>query len=131
MILFLRVFFIVVLASMLSVTTWASLRCPLFGVPREVATHPWFIATLFDAYWGFLTFYLWTCYQHPRWLARLGWFIAIMLLGNIAMAIYCLALLFRAPRDTAPAGLLTQRQDGASPLAWILAAAGGTVVALA
>ena len=116
---------------MLSVTTWASLRCPLFGVPREVATHPWFIATLFDAYWGFLTFYLWTCYQHPRWLARLGWFIAIMLLGNIAMAIYCLALLFRAPRDTAPAGLLTQRQDGASPLAWILAAAGGTVVALA
>ena len=36
MILFLRVLFLAVLVSMLWVTGWASLQCPLFAVPREV-----------------------------------------------------------------------------------------------
>jgi hypothetical protein len=131
MILFLRLLFLFILASMLGVTTWASLQCPLFGVPREVFTHPWFLATLADAYWGFITFFVWVCYQWPDWIARLGWFIAIMLLGNIAMALYCLALLFRAPGDAAPASLLTQRHAGRSGFGWLLAVIGAVVVALA
>jgi hypothetical protein len=97
MIRFLRALFIVVLASMIGVTTWASLQCPLFGIPREVYAHPWFVATLFDAYWGFTTFFVWVCYQQRSWLARVAWFVAIMLLGNLAMASYCLAQLFRTP----------------------------------
>ena len=99
MFLFLRGLFIVVILSMLWVTSWASLQCPLFGIPREVYTHPWFIATLFDAYWGFTTFFVWVCYKQTSAVARAGWFLAIMLLGNIAMAAYCLGELFRAPRD--------------------------------
>ena len=63
MILFLRFFFVLVLISMLAVTFWASMQCALWKTPREVVTHPWFIATLFDTYWAFLTFYCWLAYK--------------------------------------------------------------------
>ena len=67
----LRVLFVVILASMLWVTTWAGMQCPLFAVPRSVATHPWFIATMFDAYWGFVTFYVWVFYRQVSWTDRM------------------------------------------------------------
>ena len=131
MIWFLRLLFMVVLASMLAVTSWASFRCPLFAVPREVFTHPWFIATMFDAYWGFTTFFVWVCYKQTSWLARGAWFIAIMLLGNIAMSAYCLSELFTLPKDGRLADLLTVRRPGPGALGLILAAAGLLVVVLA
>jgi hypothetical protein len=130
-ILSLRLLFGIVLASMLWVTTWASLRCPLFGVPREVYAHPWFIATLFDAYWGFVTFYVWVCYKEKTWPARAAWIVAIMLLGNIAMAAYCLAVLFRASGDTPPADLLTRRHTGTGVLGPVLALVGVAVILFA
>ena len=97
MIIFLRVFFSIVLISMLGVTSWASVQCALWETPRAVATHPWFIATLFDTYWGFLTFYCWLAYKERAWVAKIAWLIAILLLGNIAMSIYLLIQLFRVP----------------------------------
>lgn len=105
----LRVFFIMVLVSMLSVTLWASLQGALWKVPREVATHPWFIATLFDAYWGFLTFYCWVFYLERSSLARVLWLVAILLLGNIAMAVYALIRLFRLPVDATMETFLLKR----------------------
>ena len=99
MILFLRALFIIIIASMLWVTSWASLHCPLFGIPPAVVGHPWFIATLFDAYWGFVTFYVWVAFKQTSWLARVAWFVAIILLGNIAMSIYMLITLFRLPAN--------------------------------
>lgn len=131
MLFFLRLLFAVVLASMLWVTTWASLQCPLFAVPRDVFTHPWFIATLFDAYWGFITFFVWVCCKQTSWLARGAWFVAIMLLGNIAMAAYCLSELFALPKDGRLTDLLTARREGPGVLGLILAVAGIAVVALA
>jgi hypothetical protein len=128
MIVVLRGFFVLVLASMLWVTTWASLQCPLFAVPREVYAHPWFIATLFDAYWGFLTFYVWVFYQQTAWHARLAWLVAILLLGNIAMALYCLAVLFRTSTSTPLREILTARRGGASRLGVGLALLGITIV---
>jgi len=97
MILFLRFFFIVVLLSMLSITGWATSEVALWKTPEAVATHPWFLATLLDAYWGFLTFYCWVFYKETSWIGKLGWFIGILLLGNIAMAVYMLIQLFRVP----------------------------------
>jgi predicted permease len=131
MIVFLRGLFLVVLASMLWVTTWASLRCPLFAVPREVYAHPWFIATLFDAYWGFLTFFVWVGYKETSRLARSAWLVAILLLGNLAMAAYCLAELFRVPGSGRVADVLTRRRDGIGVLGPTLAAIGTAVVAFA
>ena len=116
---------------MLAVTSWASLQCPLFGVPRAVSTHPWFIATLFDAYWGFITFYVWVCYKQTTLIARLAWFVAIMLLGNIAMAAYCLAELLSISSRDALTGLLTARREGPGKLGLVLAALGIAVIALA
>lgn len=131
MLLSLRLLFTLILGSMLWVTSWASFQCPLFGVPREVFTHPWFIATLFDAYWGFITFFVWVCYKQTSWLARGAWFVAIMLLGNIAMAAYCLAELFSLPRDGRLADLLTAQREGPGGLGLILAALGVVVIVLA
>lgn len=105
----LRIFFILVLLSMLSVTIWASLQGALWKVPREVATHPWFIATLFDAYWGFLTFYCWVFYLERSSLSRVLWLVAILLLGNIAMAVYALIRLFRLPAHASMESLLLKR----------------------
>ncbi|MDI1319512.1 MAG: DUF1475 family protein [bacterium] len=128
---FLRLLFGLVLASMLWVTSWASLQCPLFAVPRDVYAHPWFIATMFDAYWGFTTFFVWTCFKQTSWLARIAWFLAIMLLGNIAMSAYCLSELFSVPAGGKLADLLVARRDGPGWLGLGLALAGLTVVALA
>jgi hypothetical protein len=131
MILILRCFFLLVLASMLAVTSWASFRCPLFAVPREVYAHPWFIATMADTYWGFLTFYVWVAYQRTSWVARGAWLVAILLLGNIAMSLYCLAALFRADPAAGLGPVLTARRDGPDWLGVGLAAAGVAVITLA
>lgn len=99
MIIFLRFAFAFVLVSMLACTSWASLQCALWDTPRAVATHPWFIATLFDCYFGFVTFYVWLAYKETGWFARVAWLVAILLLGNIAMSIYMLITLFRLPTN--------------------------------
>jgi Protein of unknown function (DUF1475) len=127
MITVLRVLFLAVLASMIWVTSWASLQCPLFAVPRSVVAHPWFIATMFDAYWGFTTFYVWVCFKQVSWSARFAWFIAIMALGNIAMSSYCLSELWRAPDDGRLSDVLSVRRQGPGWLGIALAAVGVAV----
>ena len=109
MIRFRKVFFIIVLVSMLWVTSWASIECALWKTPRAVATHPWFIATMFDTYWGFLTFYCWVFYKEISWVKRVTWLVAILLLGNIAMAVYVLNKLFRLPAKATTEDLLLRR----------------------
>jgi hypothetical protein len=131
MITFLRGLFLVILAAMLWVTTWASLQCPLFAVPRPVATHPWFLATMADAYWGFVTFFVWVCYKQTSGVARGAWFLAIMLLGNIAMSSYCLSELWRTPRDGRVADILVARRAGPGALGLALAGLGAAVTAAA
>lgn len=111
MILFLRFAFSTVLLSMLLVTSWATHFQALWDLPREVYAHPWFIATLFDAYFAFLTFFLWVAYKERAWPARLLWLVAILLLGNIAMAAYMLIKLFRLPNSAPLEKLLLRRCD--------------------
>ena len=131
MIVFLRCLFVLIIASMLAVTSWASLHTPLFSLPRAIFGHPWFIATLFDAYWGFLTFYVWVFYKQTSPVARGAWLVAILLLGNIAMSVYCLAELFRAAPGDGLAPVLTTRRNGPDPLGLVLAGLGVAVIALA
>jgi hypothetical protein len=110
MIRFLRVAAIIVLLSMLWVTSWASNFVALWKMPREVATHPWFIATLFDTYFAFLAFWAWVAYKETSQLARGLWLLAILLLGNIAMSIYVLRELFRVPADAKFEDVLLRRR---------------------
>jgi hypothetical protein len=131
MIIFLRALFIVVIASMLAVTTWASLHTPIFSIPRDVFTHPWFIATLFDAYWAFIAFYVWVAWKEQSAAARIGWFVAIIALGNIAMAVYMLRELFAVPANGPLDPVFTRRKPGSVLLPVLLGAAGVGVYLLA
>jgi hypothetical protein len=131
MILFLRVLFSVVIASMLAVTTWASLHTPLFSIPREVFGHPWFIATLVDAYWAFIAFYVWVAWKEQSITARLLWFVAIIALGNIAMAAYFLRELFRVPAASPLDAVFTRRNPGQPLLPGLLTAGSVAVYLLA
>jgi hypothetical protein len=106
----LRLAFSGVLVTMLCATSWASSQCALWKTPEAVVTHPWFIATLFDCYFGFLTFYGWVFYKEVSWVARVGWLLAILLLGNVAMASYMLITLFRLPADAGVEQLLLRRE---------------------
>ena len=49
MVIALRLLFVLILASMLGVTVWASLHTPLSELPRAVWGHPWFIAAMVAA----------------------------------------------------------------------------------
>ena len=131
MITFLRALFLVVIASMLGVTTWASLHTPLFAIPREVFTHPWFIATLFDAYWAFVAFYVWVAWKEQSLVARILWFVAIIALGNIAIAAYMLRELFRVPAAGPLADVFTRRHPGTLLLPGLLTAGSVLVYLLA
>jgi predicted permease len=99
-----------VLITMLCVTSWASALVPLWQTPHSVVQHPWFIATLFDCYFGFLTFYLWVAYREADWLARALWLLAILALGNIAMSAYMLLALWRLPAGAAIDRLLLRHE---------------------
>jgi hypothetical protein len=108
----LRVLFGGILAAMLVVTVTASLKQPLWDW-GGLTTEPdrwWTIATLADAYFGFLTFYAWVFYKESRAAARAAWFVAIMLLGNIAMAAYVLLQLARLGRGDPMSKLLLRNE---------------------
>ena len=113
MILFLRLLFITVIASMLAVTGWAGLHQSLGAFARSATFRdPWVIATLFDAYWAFITFYVWVAWKEQSLLARVLWFVSIILLGNMAMAAYMLAQLFAVPAAGPLDEVFTRRQPG-------------------
>jgi hypothetical protein len=101
-----------ILAAMLVITVTASLNQPLWqwgGLTAE-PDRWWTWATLADAYFGFLTFYAWVFYKERGLAARVGWFVAIMLLGNIAMATYVLTELARLRPGEPVARLLLRRE---------------------
>ena len=85
----LKLQFWITLAVMAVVTTLASLERSVFD-NGHLMRDPWFVATLADAYFGFLTFYAWVFYMERAAGARAAWFVAIMALGNFAMATYVL-----------------------------------------
>jgi hypothetical protein len=55
---------------------------------------------MFDAYFGFLAFWLYVAWREQTIASRVGWFVALMLLGNFAIAGYALLCLFKAKGET-------------------------------
>ena len=88
--LLLTILFFFILVVMLGVTTYASLNCSIFQLDPQLTSDPWFHATLVDAYFGFVTFYVWVAYKESKIWGKLLWFVLIMALGNIAMSVYVL-----------------------------------------
>jgi hypothetical protein len=131
MIWFLRIFFACVFVSMIWVTSWASMHTPLFDIPKEVVSNRWFIAALFDAYWGFLTFYIWVAWKEVTLPARSLWFIAVMLLGNLAMSAYVMRELFTIKKSSELDLVFTRRNAGTLVMPGILVGLSIAVYALA
>ena len=96
---FLILLFLAILVSMIAATVTASMERGIFVAGSELIHDAWFRATLYDAYFGFITFYVWVAYRERRWPSKVAWFVAIMLLGNIAMSIYVLIQLMRMAAD--------------------------------
>ena len=109
----LRLLFSVILVGMLGVIGWASSRCALFDIPDEVLAHPWFIATLLDAYLAFVAFWVWVAWKEGTLAARVLWLFTILLWGNPAIAIYMLRELSRARRESGGLDVVfTRRRPG-------------------
>ena len=103
--------FVVILMVMLGVTSWATMVQPVWewGGLVTPPDHAWTIATLADAYCGFVTFFAWVCFKERRIVRRVAWFVSIMLLGNIAMATYVLLELHQLRGNDSMEALLTHR----------------------
>lgn len=111
-------YFILVLVAMTWVSWHASTAPTITSLPQfaelvknkeginvlkgyvTVCSEPWGLATMFDAYFGFLAFWLYVAWRERTVAARLGWFVALMLLGNFAIAGYALLCLFAAKGET-------------------------------
>jgi Protein of unknown function (DUF1475) len=101
-----------ILVALLVATTWASTQQPVWewqGLIDE-PDRWWTLATLMDAYFGFLTFYVWVWFKEERALPRVMWFAAIMLLGNMAMATYVLLQLARVRPGEPVSAILSARR---------------------
>jgi Protein of unknown function (DUF1475) len=94
-----------ILVAMLAVTTWASLDRSVFEA-GNLLEDPWGVATLADAYFGFVTFYAWLAWRERRLAPRVLWFVLIMCLGNMAMASYMLWRLYTLPAGAGVSELL-------------------------
>ncbi len=130
MILFLRLLFIVILAVMTWGTVRASLAQALFDIPPEVTGNPWFQVTLFDAYFAFLTFYVWVAWKEQRLAARILWLVVLLLWGNFAMATYMLRELFRVKEADGLGPVFTERRPGHLALPVVFLALGAVAYLL-
>jgi hypothetical protein len=107
----LRILFGFILVSLTTYNLWVSTQQPLWqwGGLTTSPDNLWTIATLIDAYLGFITFYVWVMWKEVRKLPRVLWFLAIMLLGNIAMSAYVLRQLARLDANASMDTLLSAR----------------------
>ena len=97
--LLLKLLFAAIFLWMVVMTIRTSLAMSLFAAWPGFAANPWAVATLWDAYFGFLTFYVWVVYKETNIGLRILWFVLIMSLGNIAMSAYVLIQLMRLRAD--------------------------------
>lgn len=132
MVWFLRCLFIAVLGSMLAVTSWASVQQSLSSFAHSATfRNPWVIATLFDAYWAFIAVFVWVAWKEQSLAARVLWFISLIALGNLAIAVYFLRELFAIPADSSLDPVFMRRNPGRLVLPGVLALLSATIYALA
>ncbi len=111
----LTVFAVLAFAGLVGVSIWATGHQSIAPAIADLIAHPtagnnpWFVATLFDAYFGFLWFWLWVAYTQTGWVGRLFWLVLILLLGNMAMAAYVLIRLWQLPAGASIEQFLLRR----------------------
>jgi len=120
-------YFIFILAAMTWVSWYASTAPTITSLPHYatlagkegvnvikgfeiVCAEPWGLATMFDAYFGFLAFWLYVAWRERTLGARAGWLVALLLLGNFAIAAYALLCLRASPGETDPGKIFFARK---------------------
>ena len=91
----LKILFAFIFIWMVVMTIRTSMQVSLWSSLGSFAGNPWAVATLYDAYFGFITFWCWVAYKERSLRPRLIWLVLILALGNIAMSAYVLIQLFR------------------------------------
>jgi hypothetical protein len=109
--LFLKIVFACIFLWMIGMTLHVQMHKSIALSPSEFSwvTTPWTCATLFDAYFGFFTFFVWVCFKETKLWVKVLLFVVIMSLGNIAMSGYVLLQLFRLKPDEPASAILTRR----------------------
>jgi hypothetical protein len=105
----LKLFFGFIFAFMVVMTVRTSLQVSLWSALPAFAASPWSMATLYDAYFGFLTFFCWLAWRERSFTLKVVWFVLIMALGNIAMSAYVLLQLFSLKKEQKVAALFQQK----------------------
>ena len=103
---FLIALFGLIFAWMIIMTIRTSLQMNIMDSFPLFSANPWAVATLWDAYFGFITFYVWVAWRERGWGARGLWFLLIMGFGNIAMSGYMLIQLLKLKPDASMETLL-------------------------
>jgi len=104
---FLKCVFGFIFIFMIVATVRTSQQVPIWQA--SFTGNPWAWATLYDAYFGFVTFFCWVAWRERSLGAKVVWFVLIMLLGNIAMSLYVLLQLFALHADE-PVGTLFRQK---------------------
>jgi Protein of unknown function (DUF1475) len=111
--LFLKLLFGFIFVFMLTATIRTAMRVSLAEAWPSYAANPWAMATLYDAYAGFITFFVWVAYKETSFWKIALWLVLILALGNIAMSAYVLIQLFRLKADEPASRVLFRRGDPA------------------
>ncbi len=109
---------VIAILGLVLVSTWATSHVSIVPAIQDLIArpsgdfNPWLMATLFDAYFGFLWFWLWIAYKETGWGARLLWLVLVLCLGNIAMGAYMLIRIWKLPKGATIEDLLLRRSPG-------------------
>ncbi len=105
----LKLLFGFIFVFMVVITVRTSLQVSLWRAIPAFAASPWSMATLYDAYFGFITFFCWLAWRERSLALKVVWFVLIMALGNVAMSAYVLLQLFSLKREQGVAALFQQK----------------------
>jgi hypothetical protein len=106
---FLKGLFAFIFVFMVVMTVRTSLQISLWSAWSSFAASPWSMATLYDAYFGFITFFCWLAWREKSIRVKAIWFILIMGLGNVAMSLYVLIQLFQLKPEESASALFRQK----------------------
>jgi hypothetical protein len=107
--LLLKVLFGFIFVFMVVLTVRTSLQISLWSAIPAFKASPWSMATLYDAYFGFITFFCWLAWRERSLGIKIVWFVLIVGLGNIAMSFYVLLQLFGLRPDESVSALFRQK----------------------
>ncbi len=109
------VYAVIAILGLVLVSTWATSHVSIVPAIQDMLANPangytpWLVATLLDAYFGFIWFWLWIAYKETTWAMRLVWLALVLCLGNIAMGAYMLIRIAKLPKGATIEDLLLRR----------------------